>query len=145
MEIFGRGDPLRFVEEEGLLKDDAADRIIPARIGGRSAITLDSSAHLLQRARTVLFTKCVPRQTRQKKRRMCEEAPTNDEIVRRVELKEKRLTDAERSKEPRPSRLPEVDLLEVWKRPEKSIPVAVSDADPEFQSSSSSVLPALET
>ena len=63
---------------------------------------------------------------------MGEEAAASDEVVRGVELEEERLAGCKRRETAVPSRLPEIDLLELALGLEESEPVSIGDGGKGF-------------
>src|SRR5215813_7293305 len=63
---------------------------------------------------------------------MCEETPTRDEVVWRVQLEQEQLTRLESLEQRTPTGLPEVCFIDRWLRPQQLEPVQVGDADEGF-------------
>jgi len=120
-----RGNPERFVEEEGGPEDDAADRIIRTDRG--PAVLFDPPPHLLLSRGSVFLVEGFPDEAPGKGQEPDEEAAAGNVVLRRVQLEEQRLPRVEGLEVRSTARQPEVHLVDIGQAPKKAEPVVVGD------------------
>jgi hypothetical protein len=123
-EVRRRRDPQGLVEEEGVPKEDAADRVVgPDRC---AAVFLDSPPHLVLGRGPVLLTESVPDETPGEADEADEEAAAGDVVFRVVKLEEQRFIGGEGLEGSAPGH-PEVHLVHIRQAPQEAEPIVVGD------------------
>ena len=85
------GNPVAFIEEEGLGQDAATDLEVAPITWIGAAIAGDAGTHFLRRARTVGLAECLPGERARQRVGIGEDAAADNHVARRVQLEQKHL------------------------------------------------------
>ena len=124
-------DPVPLLQEERLLKKNAADRVVSSGIVRNVAVAGQSDAHLLERRGAVLLAKRVPDQAHRQGAPVGEDTASDNEVSRTVKLEKEDLAGLKSLELDSAARLPEVHLVDAWTAGEETEPVGVGDTNKE--------------
>jgi hypothetical protein len=90
--ILGDGYPIPLFEKEGLLENDAPDRIVRLRVRRDSTVPLYALAHDFAARCAIPNSERLPGNTERQNGEGGEESTTSDHVLRGMELEQKGLT-----------------------------------------------------